>query len=294
MTWLLEPLAFDFFRSALLGAALAGAVTALIGTYVVLRRMVFAGEALSHAVLPGVALAHVLGGNIFAGGFIAAALTGLAVGALSRHRHLKEDTAIGILLAGTLALGIAIMSSVRSYTVDLASFLFGDVLAVGPDGLALLAAVGVLVTFALVLFNRQWTLLAFDATYAAAAGVPAAALHYAMMLLLALTVIAAMQAVGVLLVLAMIVTPPATARLLTRRVPAMAAGSVLLGVFSSVTGLYASYYLDVASGAAIVLVSVLLFALAYLFAPGHGVLSGRRRAALPPPSPSPPPSGSQA
>jgi len=265
MDWITEPLAFEFFRRAMLAAVLAGAIAALIGTYVVLRGMAFIGGALSHAVLPGVAIAYLLGQSILLGGLVAGIVTSVGIGVVSRHRRLKEDTAIGILLAGAFALGIAIMSSIRSYTVNLTSLLFGDVLAVTNGDIASLAAVGIVVVAAVVILNRKWTIHTFDPTYAQAAGLPVGFLHYAFMILLSLAIVAAMQTVGVLLILAMLVTPPATARLTCSRISTMMWVSVAWGVASALAGLYVSYYLDIPSGAAIVLVSVLMFFLTFLF-----------------------------
>lgn len=279
MEWLLEPLQFTFFRNALVAAILAVSLCAVIGTHVVLRGMAFIGGALSHAVLPGIVLAHMFGKNIFVGGFLAGVATSLGVGIVSRHQQLKEDTAIGILLAGAFALGIALMSSMRSYTIDFSGFLFGDVLAVSASDIRLMVGVGIVLLLAALFLNSKWTVQAFDPTFAAAAGLPVSFLHYALMILLSLAIVAAMQTVGVLLIMAMIVTPAATARLFSTRVSTMMWTALVWGVLAAVIGLYASFYLNIASGAAIVLVSVLLFFGAFLFAPKQGVLSawiGRR------------------
>ncbi len=277
MEWLVEPFQFTFFRNAVIAAVLAGGVCALVGTHIVLRGMTFIGGALSHAVLPGVAIAHILGKSILIGGFIAGVVTSLGIGAVSRHQKLKEDTAIGILLAGAFALGVAIMSSIRSYSIDLTGFLFGDVLAVSTSDIRSMAIVALIVLAAVLLLHRQWTVQAFDHTYASAVGLPVGPLHYALMILLSLAIVTAMQTVGVLLILAMVVTPPATARLFSIRVTTMMWLSLFWGVFASLIGLFLSYYLDIASGAAIVLVSVLLFFLAFLFAPTQGIVTGRLR-----------------
>lgn len=275
MEWLVEPLQFSFFRNAMIAAVLAGGVCALVGTHVVLRGMTFIGGALSHAVLPGVAIAYLLGKSILVGGFIAGVITSLGIGVVSRHQKLKEDTAIGILLAGAFALGIAVMSSIRSYSIDLSGFLFGDVLSVTTRDIRSMAIVGLLVIAVILFLNRQWTVQAFDPKYAAAAGLPVGALHYTLMILLSLAIVAAMQTVGVLLILAMIVTPPATARLFCTRVTSMMWMSLMWGVLAALVGLFVSYYLDIASGAAIVLVSVSLFFVAFLFAPNQGIVTRR-------------------
>jgi len=275
MEWLAAPLEFGFFRTALAAAVLAGAVCAVIGVYVVLRGMAYLGSALSHAVLPGVAVAYLVGGNILLGGLVAGVATSLGVALVGRHRRLKEDTAIGVMLAGAFALGIAIVSAIRSYTADLNSLLFGNVLAVSTDDLWQVAAAGAVVLLAVLFLHRKWTVLAFDPAYAAASGLPVAALHYALMMLVSLAIVAAMQAVGVLLVTSLLITPPATARLMTSRVSTMIAASVAWGVTSAAIGLYVSFYLNIASGAAIVLVSVAFFFAAFLFSPKQGAISAR-------------------
>lgn len=271
--WLIEPMQFTFFRNALMAAILVGGICALIGVHVVLRGMAFIGEALSHSVLPGIAIAYILGKSIVVGAFIAGITTSLGIGLVSRHRKLKEDTAIGILQAGAFALGVAILSSIRSYSLDLTGFLFGDVLAVTSADIKLMAGVGILILVATILLNWKWTVQAFDPYYAVASGLPVGFLHYALMVLLSLAVVAAMQTVGVLLILALVVTPAATARLYCKRVTSMIWVAVFWGVLASLIGLYASYYLNIASAAAIVLVSVTFFFIAFLLAPKHGVLT---------------------
>ncbi len=272
MEWIMEPLSFEFFRRALLAAVLAASVSAIIGVYVVLRGMAYLGGALSHAVLPGVAVAYLMNGSVFAGGLAAGIATSLGVGFVSRHKRIKEDTAIGIVLAGAFALGVAIVSAVRSYSADLTNLLFGNVLAVTNGDLWQIAGVGLVVAVSVLFLHRKWTVIAFDPTYAAASGFPVGALHYALMILLSLSIVAAMQAVGVLLVTSLLIAPPATARITTNRVSSMMLLSIAWGGMSAVLGLYASYYLNIASGAAIVLVSVLLFFLVFLFSPRHGTI----------------------
>lgn len=262
---LTEPLTYEFMRRALIASALAGAVTALIGTYVVLRGMAFLGGALSHAVLPGAAIAYLLGYNTSIGAFIAGLVASAGIGLVSSHRHLKEDTAIGILMSGMFALGIAIISTIQSYSVDLSSFLFGNVLAVTTGDIKAMLAVCVVVVLALKLLGRQWTVFSFDPTYAAALGLPTMALHYGLLVLLSVVIVASMKVVGVVLVLAMLVTPPATARLLSNRLHTMMWLSALLGSLAAVSGLYISYYLNVAAGACMVLVSVAVFFAVFLF-----------------------------
>ena len=259
-----EPLSYEFMRRALFAAALTGAITSLIGTYVVLRGMAFLGGALSHAVLPGAAIAYVWGHSTALGAFFAGLFTAAGIGFVGRHPDLKQDTAIGILMSGMFALGIAIISTIKTYTVDLANFLFGNVLAVCMADIWLMMCISVLILLALWLFHHRWVILGFDPNFAAAVGLPVRALHYGLMVSISLVIVAAMKVVGVIQVVAMLVTPPATARLLSNRLSTMMWLSALLGSLAAVVGLYVSYYLNVASGAAIVIVSVVIFFAVFL------------------------------
>jgi ABC-type Mn2+/Zn2+ transport system permease subunit len=259
ISFLTEPFTYEFMQRALLAAILAGGVAALAGTFVVLRGMVFLGDALAHAVLPGMAVAYVAGQNLFIGALLAALFTSFGVGYVSQRQQLHYDTAIGILFSGMFALGIAIISTMRSYTVDLTAMLFGNVLAVSNQELTYLALLSCLILLAIFTWGRGWALLAFDADYAAGTGLPVKKLHYTLLLVVALAVVSAMQAVGVVMVLAMLVVPPATARLVTQQLPIMMLCGVLFSTSAACGGLYASYYLNIASGAAIVLAGVLQF-----------------------------------
>ncbi len=269
---LLEPLRYEFMLRGMAAAVLVGVVCAVIGSYVVLRSMAFMGDALAHAILPGVAVAYLVRGDLLVGALVAAVLVALGIGAISQRGLIKEDTAIGIFFAAALALGVFLMSTARTFAVDLTHILFGDVLGVGMADLLLMAGLGVGVLAAIALLYRPFLLISFDTVLATTLRWPVGLLRAAMLVLLALTIVVSLQTVGVGLVAAMLVTPAATAQLLTRRLPAMMLTAALIGAFSGLAGLYLSYYLNVASGAAIVLVATLLFALAYLFAPRRGVL----------------------
>jgi ABC-type Mn2+/Zn2+ transport system permease subunit len=268
---LLDPLHYAFFVRALLASVVVGAVCATVGTFIVLRGMAFFGDALAHAILPGVALGYILGGGargpLVLWGLIAAIVAALGVGTISRNGDIKEDTAIGVVFAGMFALGIALISTRQGYAVDLAHILFGNVLGVGPADLTAVAIVGAAVVLVVLLLYKELILLTFDPVLAATLRLPTTALYYLTMVLIAVTIVASLQTVGVALMVAMLVTPAATAFLLVRRVPAMMAVGASLGACSGVVGLYASYYLEVASGAAIVLVSTALFAAVWLLAP---------------------------
>lgn len=271
--WLLEPMQAAFMQRALIAVVLVGAVCAVVGTYVVLRGMAFLGDALSHAILPGVAVGYLVHGPSHAALFwwsLATALaTSLGIGAVSRRTQLKEDTAIGILFAGMFALGIALISTMRSYATDLTHILFGNVLAVTERDLWLIAGFGGFAVLMVFLFHKELLVVSFDPVLAATLRLPAAALHYLLLVLIAIAIVVALQAVGVALMLAMLVTPPATAYLLARRLRTMIPLAAGLGAFSGVSGLYLSYYLGMASGAAIVLVSTGLFLVALVFKPAR-------------------------
>ena len=281
ITWLLSPLRYAFMQRGLLAAVLVGVLCSVVGAYVVLRGLAFLGDALAHAILPGVAIAYLLGGSLTIGALVAAILVALLIGLFSRQGTVKEDTAIGILFTAALALGVALISSIRTYAVDLSHILFGNLLGVSPADLIITAAVGGLVLVTILSLYRQFLVVSFDQVLAATLRLPGELLRNLMLILLALTIVVSMQTVGVGLVAALLVTPAATAYLLTRRLPVMMALSAWIGAISSLVGLYISYYANIASGAAIVLVATAFFLLAYLFAPGRGVISQalqRRRA----------------
>ncbi len=270
------PLAYAFMVRGLMAAIVVGVVCATIGTYVVLRGMAFFGDALAHAILPGVAVGYLIGGGaqgpLFWGAMFTSILASLGIGTLSRGRQLKEDTAIGVVFAGMFALGIALISTVRSYTVDLTHFLFGDVLGVSQGDLLLTAGLGGLVVLAILAFYKEFMVLSFDPVLAATMRLPAGLLHYLLLLLIAVTIVVSLQTVGIALMVAMLVTPAATAYLLTHRLSVMMLIGASVGALSAVIGLYLSFYMNIASGAAIVLVCTTFFILAFLFAPGKGAL----------------------
>jgi len=275
--WLVTPLTYAFMQRGLAAAVLDGIVCAVIGCYVVLRGMAFLGDALAHAILPGVAVAYLLGGNLLLGALVAAFAVALLIGFFTKGGALKEDTAIGILFAAALSLGVALISSIRTYAADLSHILFGNVLGVSSANLALTAGIAFLVLLAIVLLFRPFLVISFDPVLAKTLRLPAEGLRNLMLLLLALTIVVSLQTVGIGLVAAMLVTPAATAYLLTRRLPTMMLVSAGLGAASSLIGLYLSYYLNIASGAAIVLTATALFILAFFFAPRKGLFWQRIR-----------------
>ena len=265
---LLQPLQYPFMLRGMTAAVLVGIVCAVLGCYVVLRGMAFFGDALAHAILPGLAVGYLVGGGarqpLFWWALGTAVVTSLGIGAVSRNARIKEDTSIGIIFAGMFALGIALISSVRSYTVDLAHFLFGDVLGVGSQDLLLTAIFGGLVLLVVFLFYKEFMVLAFDPVLAATLRLPARLLDNILIVLIAVAIVVSLQTVGVALMVAMLVTPAATAFLLTRRLWKMMGLAALIAAFSAVVGLYLSYYLNVASGAAIVLTCTAIFLVVWL------------------------------
>lgn len=274
---ILAPTGYAFMQRGMLAAVIVGVLCAVIGTYVVLKGMAFLGDALAHAVLPGVAVAYLLQGNLLVGGLVAAIVVAVAIGLVSGRGGLREDTAIGILFAAALALGVALMSTIRTYSTDLTHVLFGNVLGVSEGDLWLMGSLGSLVLLTVVLLYKEFLVTFFDPVLGATLRLPVNMLRMTMLVLLALTIVVSMQAVGVGLVVAMLVTPAATAQLLVRRLPAMMALAAVIGALSSLGGLYLSFYVNVASGAAIVLVCTAFFLVTYFFAPRRGLLWARRR-----------------
>lgn len=265
MDWLLEPLQYSFMLRGLLASVIVGVLCAVMGTYVVLRGMAFLGDALAHAILPGVAIAYILRGDLLVGAGIAAIVVALSIGLFSKQGTIREDTAIGILFAAALSLGVALISSMQTYAVDLSHILFGDVLGVSPADLWLIGGLSLAILLTVGLFYKQFLVISFDPVLAATLRLPAELLRNLMLILLALTVVVSLQTVGVSLAAAMLVTPGATAYLLTRRLWPMMLVSALIGALASVIGLYISYYWNIVSGSAIVLTATAFFLLAFVW-----------------------------
>jgi ABC-type Mn2+/Zn2+ transport system permease subunit len=270
---LLEPFTYGFMQRGLLASVMVGVLCAVVGCYVVLRSMAFLGDALAHAILPGVATAYLLRGSLIVGALVASVAVALGIGFFSRQGRIREDTAIGILFAAALALGVALISTIKTYAVDLTHILFGNVLAVSRSDLMLTAGIGLAVLAAVVLLYKPFLVVSFDPVLAKTLRLPVELIRYAMLILIALTIVASLQAVGVGLVAAMLVTPAAAAQLLTRRLPGMMLIAAVIGAFSSIAGLSMSFFLDIASGAAVVLVSTAVFVLVFVFATRRGLLA---------------------
>lgn len=272
ISFLLQPLSYEFMQRGLAASVIVGLVCSVIGCYVVLRSMAFLGDALAHAILPGIAIAYLFGGNLMLGALIASIIVALAIGFFSRHGTIREDTAIGVLFSAALALGIALISTIRSYAVDLTHIMFGDVLGVGSSDLIQIGVLTIIILCIVYLFYRPFKIISFDPILATTLRLPAERLRTLMLVLISLTIVVSLQTVGIGLVAALLVTPAASAYLLTNRLSKMMMVSSIIGVASSIIGLYISYYASIASGAAIVLVSTFIFVIAYLFSPRKGIL----------------------
>ena len=274
------PLAYDFFVRALIAATLTGLVCAVVGSYVVLKGLAFIGDAISHAAFPGIVAALLLKGSFYLGAGVAAVATALIIGWVSRHSRLRVDTAIGVVFAGTFALGVFLFSSIRHFVVDPLSFFFGNILAIGPGDLVGLLVLGSVVLALVAVFWKELLYATFDPLGAAASGLPVARLEYLVLALVALTIVVSVQAVGIILVVAMLVTPAATAQLVTVRYTRLMMTAIAVGIGSAVAGLYASYWLDVASGATIVLIQTGLFLTALLVGRGGPLRTRPARAEM--------------
>lgn len=256
---LFAPFGYSFMLRALFVSVLVGVMCPILGAYVVTRGLGFMGDALAHAVLPGMVIAFMLGVSPFIGAVPAGIAVAVLVGYLSRRSGLSQDTSIGILFAGMFALGLALMTAARGLPVDIEDLLLGQVLAVSSTDVAVTLGLAVTVIVVVYSFHKELVFNSFDPTGARVIGLPTRALDYLLLVLLALVIIIALQAVGIVLVIAMLITPSATAFLLVRRfTSAMALGAVIGGV-SAVVGLYVSFYLNVPSGPAMTLVATAVF-----------------------------------
>jgi manganese/iron transport system permease protein len=267
LEFLSAPLQYEFMQRGMIAAVLVGTVCAVVGSYVVLRGMAFFGDALAHTILPGIALGYLFSGGardvLFWWALGTAVIAALGIGAISKNSQIKEDTAIGIIFAGMFALGIALISTVRSYAVDLSHFLFGDVLSVSTHSLWLILIFGGIVLLTVFAFYKEFTTLSFDPILAVTLRLPVGLLNNLLLTLIAVTVAVSLQTVGVALMVAMLVTPAATAYLLTHRLSHMMILGAVFASLSGVIGLYFSFYLSIASGAAIVLTATVFFLFAF-------------------------------
>ncbi len=262
---------YGFLQKALLTSIMVGIICGVIGCFIILRGMALMGDAISHAVLPGVALSYMIGINFFFGAVFTGVLTALGIGFISQNSRIKNDVSIGIMFTAAFALGIILITMMKSST-DLYHILFGNVLAVRPDEMWTTLFIGIIVLVSIYLFYKELLVSSFDPTMAKAYGLPVRVIHYFLMVLLTLVTVASLQTVGIILVVAMLITPASTAYLLTNRLWVMLYLSAGIGILSSIIGLYFSYTYNLASGATIVLAATFLFILAFMFSPKQGLL----------------------
>ena len=275
-----EPLNYAFIQRGMLALVIVGGVNAVIGCFVVVRGMAFFGDALAHSILPGIALSYTASGgavhsNLFAGGLGAGILTALVIAWLTRNRAIKEDSAIAIVFVTMFALGIAIISTQSSYAADLTHILFGSINGISRDDLLIMGALVAVALATALLFYKELVIICFDVSLAHSLKLPAQALRVLLLVLVAVVIVASLQAVGIALMLALLITPAATARLLVKRLHHMIAIATLLGIISGIVGFYLSYYLDIPSGACIVLTLSALFGLVFAAQTGWHWLGDR-------------------
>jgi manganese/iron transport system permease protein len=272
-----DPMAYGFMQRGLVAALLVGVLCAVMGTFVVLKGLAFIGDAVSHATFPGLVIAYLLGAPLYVGGAIAAVAVSLAIGYVSRRGRLRFDTAVGVLFAGSFAFGILLFSTIKNYVADLLGYLLGNVLGIGFGDLVQVAILGAIVLVVVLALRKELLFSTFDPLGAAASGLPVAALEYLLLALLGVTIVVSIQAVGIIMVVAMLVTPAATAQLVVVRFGQMMVLGALLAAASAVIGLYASFYLNLASGASIVLVETLFFLVALALGPRSGLMARAAR-----------------
>lgn len=277
---LLDPMAYGFMQRGLVAAILVGVVCAVMGAFVVLRGLAFIGDAVSHAAFPGLVIAYLLGIPLYIGAAVAAVGTSLAIGAVARRGALRFDTAVGVLFAGTFAFGILLFSTIEGYVSDLFSYLLGNVLGITFADIVQVAVLGAIVLLIVAVLRKELLYASFDPAGAAASGLPVHLLDYLLLGLVGVTIVVSIQAVGIIMVVAMLVTPAATGQLLVDRFWDMVRVAIAVALVAAVSGLYLSFYLNVASGASIVLVETLIFGLALLLSPKSGWLGRRRRASI--------------
>ncbi|OAB56787.1 hypothetical protein AY599_27835 [Leptolyngbya valderiana BDU 20041] len=278
MDVLIEPLQYAFMQRSLVIAILVGLVCALVGSYLMVQRLALLGDAISHSVLPGLAIAFLLGFNIFVGAFIAGILSTVIITWIRTRSPIKEDAAMGIVFSAFFALGITLITVIqKDNKIDLNHFLFGNILGVTVADVRDTAIIAIVVVLSVILLYKELLFYSFDPSGARAAGLPVDFLNFGLMVLIALTVVASLKAVGVILVLSLLITPGATAYLLVPRLHQVMMLGAGISIFSSISGMYLSYYYNLPSGPAIVLVVSGLFTLAILLSPSQGVLTHRRR-----------------
>jgi ABC-type Mn2+/Zn2+ transport system permease subunit len=267
MSYLIDPLQYAFMQRAFIGTVSVAILTALIGTFVILRRLAFIGEGLAHGSLAGLAIGYLLNWNLYLAGNIYTIGLAMFIGALHEKAKVSLDTAIGILFSTSMAIGIALISSLKFYTTDLTGYLFGSVLSITSFDLLIIVGSTILILIILTLFYKEFLYYAFDPEMAEVSGLPRASLHYAMLAMIAVTVVVASQTVGIILVTALLTIPAASAYQWTHSLKKLVLLAVVFGLLSAIVGLYVSFYFNVASGASIALTASTVFLVSFFFSP---------------------------
>lgn len=281
---LLEPLKYDFMTRSLVVAITVGAICAVVGSFLMVQRLALLGDAISHSVLPGLAIAFLMGANLFIGAFVAGIVSTVCINLIRARSQIKEDAAMGIVFSAFFALGITLITVIQKENkIDLNHFLFGNILGVTSGDVRDTLIIAFIVLFVVVLLYKELLFYTFDKLGAQAVGLPVNLLDLSLMILIGMTIVASLKAVGVILVLSLLVTPAATAYLLVRRLHHMMMVGVGVGVMASISGMYLSYFYNLPSGPAIVLVATGFFVLAFLFSPTQGLLTHPVKVSLQPP-----------
>lgn len=262
---------YNFLQAALITSILVGVMSGVIGSFIILRGLSLMGDAISHAVLPGVAVAYMLGINLLLGASIFGIIAAMLIGYVASHSKLKNDTAIGIVFSAFYALGFVLISLAESSS-NLHHILFGNVLAVSDRDLITTTCVLIAVILFIVIFYKELLITSFDETFARTYGLRTQMVHYALMLMLTLVTVSSLQTVGIILVVAMLITPAATAFLWTNKLHWMLVDSAIFGALASLIGLFLSYTLNWSSGPAIVLVAAFIFGVSFIFSPKQGLV----------------------
>jgi manganese transport system permease protein len=270
--WFVAPLQYEFMVKAILVSALVGLVCSALSCFMILKGWALMGDAVSHAVMPGVAVAYVLNIPLAVGAFVFGVGSVMAIGFIKAKTRIKEDTVIGVVFTGFFAFGLVLISKVRS-SIDLTHILFGNVLGISDVDIIQTVIISLITLITLAILRKDLILFCFDSTHARSIGLNITFLYYVLLSLLSLTAVAGLQTVGIILVIAMLVTPGATAYLLSDKFDVMMLIAMASGVFSSVVGTYLSYHLDGSTGGCIVVLQTILFLVTMLFAPKHGILA---------------------
>lgn len=270
LNFFLEPLSYTFIQRGMIALILVGGVSAVVGCFVVVRGMAFFGDALAHTILPGIALSYTVSGgnvgsNLFVGGLGAGIISALIIAFLTRKERLKEDTAVAIVFVTMFALGIAIISTQGSYSVDLTHILFGSINGISQNDLIVMGILAFIVLLVIALLYKEFVIISFDLSLAHALKLPVELLRITLLILIAVIIVASLQAVGISLMLALLITPAATARLLVNRLKTMIVIAAIIGILSGIAGFYISYYMNIPSGASIVLTMSAIFAVAFAY-----------------------------